>query len=152
VTSIRFLQHIREVKMNRYRVIDTAAKQPVSVMEIVGPPTEDLARGIAARTILGWSPISMHSPAFQEVMNRLVVKSIDDQFLRWVVTKVHNLFEEADGWAFEGHEVQVAEYSPDGVIVASCPISRETGRTSPLPSEYILLTARSLQGMCLGFA
>jgi hypothetical protein len=81
------------MRMNRYRVIDPKGKQPVSVMEIVGPPTEDLARGIAARTILGWSPISMHSPAFQEVMNRLVVKSIDDQFLRWAVTKVHGCFE-----------------------------------------------------------
>jgi len=95
--------------MNCYRVIDPKGKQPVSVMEIVGPPTEDLARGIAARTILGWSPIPMHSSAFQEVMNRLVVKSIDDRFLRWVVTRVHNLFEEADGWAFEGHAIPVAE-------------------------------------------
>ena len=138
--------------MNRYRVIDPEGKQPVSVMEIVGPPTEELARGIAARTILGWSPISMHSPAFQEVVNRLVVRSIDDRFLRWVVSRVHNLFEEADGWAFEGHEVQVAEYSPDGIVVAFHPISHATGRASPVPSEYIVLTARSLQGMCLGFA
>lgn len=137
--------------MNRYRVIDPEGGQPVSVVEIVGPATEDLARGIAARAILGYSPVPSNSPALQTVADRLVVKSIDDRFLRWAVNKLHDCFGEADGWAYDGHEIQIAEYSPDGIVVAFHPISSTTGHSSPWPSEYILVTARPLRGLCLSF-
>jgi len=137
--------------MNRYRVIDPEGNQPVTVVEIVGPPTEDIARGIAARAILGYSPAPANSPALRAVADRLVVKPVDDRSLRWAVTRLHRCFEETDGWAFEGHEIRVAEYSPDGVIIAFHAISRRTGRASRSPAEYILVTARRLQGLRLGF-
>ena len=137
--------------MNRYRVIDPEGKQPVSVVEIVGPPTEDLARGIAARAILGYSPVPSDSPALQAVADRLVVKAIDDRFLRWVVNRLHSCFGEAEEWAYEGCEIQIAEYSADGVVVAFHPISSTTGNASPLAGNYIMITARLLQGLCVSF-
>jgi hypothetical protein len=132
-------------------MIDPKGKQPVTVVEVVGPPTEDLARGIAARAILGCSPVPPDSPALQAVADRLVAKVIDDRFLRWVVGRLHSCFGKTDGWALDGYEIQVAEYSPDGVVVAFCQISRKTGHASPLPSKYVLITARPLEGLCLNF-
>lgn len=137
--------------MKRYRVIDPESNQPVSVVEIVGPATEDIARGIAARAILGYSPEPSHSPALQAVAERLVVKAIDDRHLRWVINKLHACFGEMDGWAIDGCEIQVEEYSPDGVVVAFHPISSKTGHSCPLPSDYVLVVARPIQGLCLSF-
>ena len=138
-----------EVRVNRYRVIDPDGKQPIAVVEIVGPPNEDLAKGIAARAILECSSIPSDSPALLEVTNRLVVKPVDDQHLRWVVRELHTCFEMFDGWAYGGDEIRINEYSPDGVILAFHQISRNTGCAFHLARQYILVTARSLHSTSL---
>jgi len=135
--------------MNRYRVIDPQGKQPIAVVEIVGPPDENMAKGIAARAILECSSISSNSPALLDVVNRLVVRPVDDGHLRWVVSELHTCFEIMDGRIYEGEEIRIAEYSPDGVILAFHHICDRTGRIFPLANEYVLITARSLRGAAL---
>ena len=132
--------------MNRYRVIDPEGKQPVCVVEVVGPPSEDLAKGIAAHAILGGA-IPANALALEEVTSRLVVKQIDDKLLRCVLTELHACFEGIDGFAYEGYEIQVADFRPDGIVVAFHRICPTTGRARPLADESVVISVRSFQSI-----
>ncbi len=130
--------------MNRYRVIDPEAKGPVSAVEITGPPTSHLAKQIAARALQGCSPDPPDETIHQAIADRLVVRRMGDQFLRWVVNRLHACFEEAEGWSFDGDEIQIEQFTPDGLVVSFYSTDRNTGKTSIFPSRRVLITARAI--------
>ncbi|NQT16565.1 MAG: hypothetical protein HQ582_27645 [Planctomycetes bacterium] len=128
--------------MNRHRIIDPEGRGPVSAVEVTGPPTSDLARQVAAQAILGCSPEPCEVKLYRALVERLVVRRVGDPFLRWVVTELHTCFERADGWDFDGDEIQVGEYTSDGLIVGLHPVSRRIGKTSRYARKRVLVTAR----------
>ncbi|MHC4403935.1 MAG: hypothetical protein ACYTG0_30115 [Planctomycetota bacterium] len=130
--------------MNHYRVVDPEAKGPISAVEITGPPTSHLAKQIAARALQGCSPDPTDETIHQALADRLVVRRMGDQFLRWVVNRLHSCFEEADGWSFDRNEIQIEQFFADGLIVAFHPVDRNTGKTSIFPSRRVLTTARAI--------
>ena len=130
--------------MNRYRVIDPEAKGPISAIEITGPPTSHLAKQIAARALEGITPGPTRDEVLQTLTARLVAKPMGDQFHRWVVNRLHASFEEAEGWDFDGNEIQIEQFAPDGLIVAFYSTDRNTGKASIFPSRRLLITARAI--------
>ena len=130
--------------MNRYRIVDPEGKGPVSAVEITGPPTSHLAKQIAARAIEGITPGPTRDEVLRTLTARLVAKPMGDQFHRWVVDRLHASFEEAEGWSFDGDEIQIEEFSADGLIVAFHPVERDTGTACIFPRRRILITARAI--------
>ncbi len=133
-----------ELCVNRYRVIDPEGKGPISAVEIAGPPTSHLAKQIAARALQGCSPDPTDETIHQALADRLVVRRMGDQFLRWVVNRLHSCFEETDGWSFDGNEIQIEQFTPDGLVVAFYSTDRNTGKTSIFSSRRVLIMARAI--------
>jgi hypothetical protein len=67
-----------------------------------------------------------------------------DQYHRWVVNRLHACFEEADGGEFTHDEIQIEQFSADGLIVTFYPLDRNTGTPSIFPHRRILITARAI--------
>ena len=130
--------------MKHYRVIDPEAKGPITAIEITGPPTSHLAKQIAARALQGCSPDPADEGIHQTLTERLVAKPIGDKFHRWVVNRLHACYEEAEGWDFDGNEIQIEQFSGDGLMVAFHPVDRNTGDASTFPSRRILIMARTI--------
>lgn len=130
--------------MKRYRVIDPEGRGPVSAVEISGPPTSHLAKQIATRAIEGITPGQTRDEVLRTLTARLVARPMGDQFLRWVVNRLHASFEEAEGWVFDGDEIQIEEFSADGLVVAFHPVDRNTGTASIFPERRILIVARAI--------
>ena len=134
--------HPEELSLRHYRVIDPEAKGPITAIEVTGPPTSHLAKQIAARALQGCSPDPPDEGIHQAITERLVAKPIGDRFHRWAINRLHACYEEAEGWEFDGSEIQIEQYSADGLIVAFHPIDCNTGNASIYPYRRILVIAR----------
>jgi hypothetical protein len=130
--------------LKRYRVIDPEGKGPVSAVEITGPPTTHLAKQIAARAIEGITPGQTRDEVLRTLTARLVAKPMGDEFHRWVVNRLHASFEESEDWVFDDDEIQIEEFSADGLVVSFHPVDHNTGTACIFPERRILITARAI--------
>ena len=130
--------------MNRYRIVDPEGKGPITCIEITGPPTSHIAKQLAAYALQSCSPDPPDETIHQAITDRLVIRRTGDKFLRWVVNRLHASFEEAEGWDFDGDEIQIKKFFADGLIVAFYPVDHNTGTASIFPHRRILVTARAI--------
>jgi hypothetical protein len=134
----------KELPVNHYRIVDPEAKGPIGAIEVIGPPTSQIAKQIAARALEGCSPDPPDETIHQAIADRLVARRMGDKFLRWVVNRLHACFEEAEGWSFDGDEIQIEQFSADGLVVSFHPVDRNTGTACVFPSRRLLITARAI--------